>query len=224
MIGLLVSTLSSISDIRCWTSVFFSMTYNIKNVCISKTVHPTRRPMSHAPNADLDTLYITILTIFNSRKVVSFNFSPSQWFSQVTGPSLDVDCTNLSRPHNALRVRLVLVKTIIVSSRVGATQVNICWAPLYFVVEFQQFCLKCYKFACSSHRRARRQDVKYGDPVAQCWDVEDSEYFAPFLLFSLTTVCCKGLCLSVKTLWAEQSNTVKAVAFLTLHIHYPSHS
>ncbi|KAJ7422414.1 Semaphorin-3D [Pitangus sulphuratus] len=63
-----------------------------------------------------------------------------KWFSQITGSSLDVNCTNLSRPHAALR----------------------------------QLCLKCYKFACSSHRRARRQDVKYGDPVAQCWDVEDS--------------------------------------------------
>lgn len=89
----------------------------------------------------------------------------------------------ISLGHMMLWGWLVLVKTVIVSSRMGAIQVHICWAPLYFVVAFQQLCLKCYKFACSSHRRARRQDVKYGDPVAQCWDVEDSEYFSPFLFF-----------------------------------------
>ncbi|KAI6078881.1 Semaphorin-3D isoform X2 [Aix galericulata] len=32
----------------------------------------------------------------------------------------------------------------------------------------------CSRYAPTSKRRARRQDVKYGDPVAQCWDVEDS--------------------------------------------------
>lgn len=193
---------------------------------VSKIVHPTRRSVPRAPKAGLDAISVTILHDLYSRQIFFspfFSF-PSQWFSQITGPSLDVNCTNLSRPHAALRVRLVLVKTVIVSSRVGAMRVHICWAPLYFVVEFQQLCLKCYKFACSSHRRARRQDVKYGDPVAQCWDVEDSEYFAPFLLFSHfdSRDCCKGLHLSVKTCWAWQNNTIKAVAFPTLHIHYPS--
>lgn len=165
---------------------------------ISKTVHPNGRPVLHAPTAGLDVLSVTILHTFCSRQnfFSRFFFFPSQWFSQITGSSLDVNCTNLSRPHAALRVRLVLVKTVIVSSRVGAMWVHICWAPLYFVVEFQQLCLKCYKFACFSHRRARRQDVKYGDPVAQCWDVEDSECFAPFFVFCHfdNRVCCKGLC------------------------------
>ncbi|XP_043408430.1 semaphorin-3D isoform X5 [Chelonia mydas] len=32
----------------------------------------------------------------------------------------------------------------------------------------------CSRYAPTSKRRARRQDVKYGDPVAQCWDVEES--------------------------------------------------
>uniref|UniRef100_A0A8B9F643 Semaphorin 3D n=2 Tax=Amazona collaria TaxID=241587 RepID=A0A8B9F643_9PSIT len=32
----------------------------------------------------------------------------------------------------------------------------------------------CSRYAPTSKRRARRQDIKYGDPVAQCWDVEDS--------------------------------------------------
>ncbi|XP_068024013.1 semaphorin-3D isoform X3 [Melanerpes formicivorus] len=32
----------------------------------------------------------------------------------------------------------------------------------------------CSRYTPTSKRRARRQDVKYGDPVAQCWDVEDS--------------------------------------------------
>ncbi|CAM2098031.1 unnamed protein product [Caretta caretta] len=32
----------------------------------------------------------------------------------------------------------------------------------------------CSRYAPTSKRRARRQYVKYGDPVAQCWDVEES--------------------------------------------------
>ncbi|ELW48102.1 Semaphorin-3D [Tupaia chinensis] len=32
----------------------------------------------------------------------------------------------------------------------------------------------CSRYAPTSKRRARRQDVKYGDPITQCWDVEDS--------------------------------------------------
>lgn len=95
---------------------------------ISKTVHPFRRPVSHAPKAGLDALSVTILHAAYARQTFFscfFSF-PSQWFSQITGPSLDVNCTNLSRPHAALRVRLVLVKTVIVSSRVGATRVHIC--------------------------------------------------------------------------------------------------
>ncbi|GAB1289413.1 Semaphorin-3D [Apodemus speciosus] len=30
------------------------------------------------------------------------------------------------------------------------------------------------RYAPTSKRRARRQDVKYGDPITQCWDIEDS--------------------------------------------------
>lgn len=234
MIGLLVSITLGWSWAQLWISpvepqIFF-LTYNIKKMFlgISKTVHSTRIPVPHAPKASLGAPSVTILHALYSRQIFFSHFFsfPSQWFSQITGPSLDVNYTNLFRPHAALRVRLVLVKTVIVSSRVGAMRVHICWAPLYFVVEFQQLCLKCYKFACFSHRRARRQDVKYGDPVAQCWDVEDSEYFAPFLLFRCfdNRICCKGLCLSAKTCWARQNNTVKAVAFPTLHIYYPSRS
>lgn len=172
-----------------WTSDLFHGTVSRMFPDISKTVHPTKRPTPRMDSlkAGLAVLSVTIWHILYSSQIYFFlslffplSF-PSQWFSQITGPSLDVNCTNLSRPHAALRVRLVLVKTVIVSSRVGATWIHICWAPLYFAVEFQQLFLKCYKFSCSSHRRARRQDVKYGDPVAQCWDVEDSEYFALFL-------------------------------------------
>ncbi|XP_012519709.1 PREDICTED: semaphorin-3D, partial [Propithecus coquereli] len=32
----------------------------------------------------------------------------------------------------------------------------------------------CSRYAPTSKRRARRQDVKYGDPITQCWDIEDS--------------------------------------------------
>ncbi|XP_013911517.1 PREDICTED: semaphorin-3D-like [Thamnophis sirtalis] len=32
----------------------------------------------------------------------------------------------------------------------------------------------CSRYTPTSKRRARRQDVKYGDPITQCWDVEDS--------------------------------------------------
>ncbi|KAJ7322619.1 hypothetical protein JRQ81_018906, partial [Phrynocephalus forsythii] len=32
----------------------------------------------------------------------------------------------------------------------------------------------CSRYTPTSKRRARRQDVKYGDPVTQCWDVEES--------------------------------------------------
>ncbi|KAM5236434.1 semaphorin-3D [Ctenodactylus gundi] len=32
----------------------------------------------------------------------------------------------------------------------------------------------CSRYAPTSKRRARRQDVKYGDPITQCWDVEDN--------------------------------------------------
>ncbi|XP_061438296.1 semaphorin-3D isoform X2 [Rhineura floridana] len=32
----------------------------------------------------------------------------------------------------------------------------------------------CSRYMPTSKRRARRQDVKYGDPITQCWDVEDS--------------------------------------------------
>ncbi|XP_023580074.1 semaphorin-3D isoform X2 [Octodon degus] len=31
----------------------------------------------------------------------------------------------------------------------------------------------CSRYAPTSKRRARRQDVKYGDPLTQCWDAED---------------------------------------------------
>lgn len=95
---------------------------------ISKTVRPFRRPVPHAPKAGLDALSVTILHAAYARQTFCscfFSFL-SQWFSQITGPSLDVNCTNLSRPHAALRVRLVLVKTVIVSSRVGAMRVHIC--------------------------------------------------------------------------------------------------
>lgn len=181
--------LSSSFIMTCWTSDLFHGTALRMFPDNSKTVHPTKRPTPRMDSfkAVLAILSVTIWHILYSRQIYSSLslFSPlsfpSQRFSQITGLSLDVNCTNLSRPHAALRVRLVLVKTVIVSSRVGATCIHICWAPLYFAVEFQQLCLKCYKFSCSSHRRARRQDVKYGDPVAQCWDVEDSEYFALFL-------------------------------------------
>ncbi|CAM4480036.1 unnamed protein product [Lepidochelys olivacea] len=33
----------------------------------------------------------------------------------------------------------------------------------------------CSRYAPTSKRRARRQYVKYGDPFAQCWDVEEKE-------------------------------------------------
>uniref|UniRef100_A0A8D2L1W6 Semaphorin 3D n=1 Tax=Varanus komodoensis TaxID=61221 RepID=A0A8D2L1W6_VARKO len=34
----------------------------------------------------------------------------------------------------------------------------------------------CSRYTPTSKRRARRQDVKYGDPVTQCWDIEDSNH------------------------------------------------
>ncbi|XP_018109815.1 semaphorin 3D S homeolog isoform X1 [Xenopus laevis] len=34
----------------------------------------------------------------------------------------------------------------------------------------------CSRYMPTSKRRARRQDVKNGDPLTQCWDVEDSKY------------------------------------------------
>uniref|UniRef100_A0A452URM0 Semaphorin 3D n=1 Tax=Ursus maritimus TaxID=29073 RepID=A0A452URM0_URSMA len=34
----------------------------------------------------------------------------------------------------------------------------------------------CSRYAPTSKRRARRQDVKYGDPITQCWDIEDSNH------------------------------------------------
>lgn len=40
--------------------------------------------------------------------------------------------------------------------------------------------IKCHEFEmllnflCLFSRRARRQDIKHGDPASQCWDTEDS--------------------------------------------------
>lgn len=210
--------LSFILNITCWTSDLF---HDLQHeMFFGYSQHSPPHQEICAPKASLDSLSITILHALYFRQIFFSHFFsfPSQRFSQITSSSLDVSCTNLSRPHAALRVRLVLVKTVIVSSRMGAMQVHICWAPLYFVVAFQQLCLKCYKFACSSHRRARRQDVKYGDPVAQCWDVEDSEYFSPFLLFCClgSRFCCEGLCLQ------KLAGLNRTVAFATPHIHYAS--
>uniref|UniRef100_A0AAQ4S7S3 Sema domain, immunoglobulin domain (Ig), short basic domain, secreted, (semaphorin) 3D n=1 Tax=Gasterosteus aculeatus aculeatus TaxID=481459 RepID=A0AAQ4S7S3_GASAC len=34
----------------------------------------------------------------------------------------------------------------------------------------------CSQYVPASKRRARRQDIKHGDPASQCWDTEDSTY------------------------------------------------
>uniref|UniRef100_A0AAY4BEG8 Semaphorin-3D n=1 Tax=Denticeps clupeoides TaxID=299321 RepID=A0AAY4BEG8_9TELE len=44
---------------------------------------------------------------------------------------------------------------------------------------------RCSRYVPASKRRARRQDIKHGDPSSQCWDSDDGEYVEEKLQFGV---------------------------------------
>ncbi|KAG7263663.1 hypothetical protein CRUP_012317 [Coryphaenoides rupestris] len=77
----------------------------------------------------------------------------------------------------------VLKQQLYVGSSEGLAQVSLSRCPLYGQA-CSECCLArdpycawdghaCSRYIPASKRRARRQDIKHGDPASQCWDTED---------------------------------------------------
>uniref|UniRef100_A0A8C9XP28 Sema domain, immunoglobulin domain (Ig), short basic domain, secreted, (semaphorin) 3D n=1 Tax=Sander lucioperca TaxID=283035 RepID=A0A8C9XP28_SANLU len=83
-----------------------------------------------------------------------------------------------------LQVFQVLGQQLYVGSNEGLAQVSLSRCHLYgqacaeCCLARDPYCAwdghTCSRYVPASKRRARRQDIKHGDPASQCWDTEDS--------------------------------------------------
>ncbi|XP_028305226.1 semaphorin-3D isoform X2 [Gouania willdenowi] len=87
-------------------------------------------------------------------------------------------------PTPVLSLEISSKQQLFVGSSVGLVQVSLSRCHLYgqacaeCCLARDPYCAwdghMCSRYVPASKRRARRQDIKHGDPAMQCWDTEDS--------------------------------------------------